>query len=282
MSIVNALSIDLEDWYHPELVRTYVSGEEIFSQIEDSSGPILELLAKYNIQATFFILGQVAQQAPALINRIYREGHEIASHGMSHRPLWELNAESLARELDDFTEVIGGIINEPVKIKGFRAPSFSLDDSTKWALEVLGKKGYIYDSSIFPMKNKLYGLNGASLEIYRPSPVDLRRHDSDFKLLEFPLAICDVFGFRVPVAGGFYFRLMPLSLLKGCLKKINETRPFVFYFHPWEICDRTPRVKGLSAADYFITYYGIGSTLRKLEDILKSFLFKPVCEVLGV
>lgn len=281
MSIANALSIDLEDWYHPELVRKNLSEKQIFSQIEESSGPILELLAEYNIRATFFILGQVAQKAPALVNRIYSDGHEIASHGMSHRPLWELDRESFAKELDDFSALIEGILRRRIQIKGFRAPSFSLDNSTKWALEVLRDKNYIYDSSIFPVKNKLYGLNGAPLEIYNPSLADLKKNDPSFALVEFPLAICNIFGFKIPVAGGFYFRVMPLSLLKDCLKRVNRTRPFVFYLHPWESFDCTPRVKGLSAIDRFITYWGLDSALRKLEDILKCFSFKPICEVLG-
>lgn len=282
MAIENALSIDLEDWYHPELVRKNLPEKEIFSQIEKSSGPILELLAKYKVRATFFILGQVAEEAPALINRIYEAGHEIASHGMSHRPLWELNKGDFSKELGDFRDLIKKIIGKDIKIKGFRAPSFSLDNSTKWALEVLKEKGYAYDSSIFPMKNKLYGLNGAPLKIYRPSPVDLRKDDDGFGLLEFPLTIGNMFGVKVPVAGGFYFRVIPFLLFKNCLRKINYTRPFVFYLHPWESYYGTPRVKGLSAADHFITYWGTSSILRKFEDILKYFSFKPICEVLGV
>lgn len=282
MAIKNGLSIDLEDWYHPELVRKNIPKEEVFPQIEESSEPILKLLAKYKIHATFFILGNSAQKAPNLIRRIHSYGHEISSHGMSHRPLWELDRESFAEELDDFKEVIRGIVGEKVKIKGFRAPSFSMDNSTKWALEVLKGKGYLYDSSIFPVKNKLYGLNGAPLDVYRPSLIDLKKSDLESEFLEFPLAVCDIFGVKIPVAGGFYFRTMPLFLLKSLLKKINKNRPFVFYLHPWETYEHTPRVKGLSVVDYFITYWGIRGVLGKLEELLRSFSFKPICEVLGV
>ena len=175
------------------------------------------------------------------------------------------------------------ILGDKIRIKGYRAPSFSLDNSTKWALEVLKERGYLYDSSIFPLQNKLYGLNGAPFEIYRPSLSDLRNTDPNFELKEFPLTVCDIFGVKIPAAGGFYFRIMPLCFFKNCLKKINKlNRTFVFYLHPWETNNRIPRIKGLSPVDYFITYWGISGVLRKLEDLLRSFSFGPICEVLGI
>lgn len=277
----NAFSVDLEDWYHPQLLKGKVKPQQRRSQIVDSTTPILQLLDRYKIRATFFVLGEVARENPDLIKRIYSQGHEIGSHGMSHKPFWEIGKDGFCQELDEFARLMNKILGNRVCIKGYRAPSFSLDNSTKWALEVLKKKGYMYDSSIFPVKNKLYGLNGAPLEVYRPSLSNLKNCDSKSDFLEFPLAVCDILGVRIPVAGGFYLRAMPLFLLKGFLKRINKNRPFVFYLHPWETYGHTPRIKGLSAVNYFITYWGIGSVLTKLEDLLKSFSFKPICEVLG-
>lgn len=280
--MMNALSIDLEDWYHPELIRRAAKGCKESTQIIDSTIPLLNILDRYNIKATFFILGDIAKSNPELIRKIHSQGHEIACHGMNHVPLWELDKDDFAKQLDDFKILISELIGKHIRIKGFRAPSFSLDNSTKWAIEALKEKGYLYDSSIFPVRNKLYGLNGTPLEIYRPSLTDLRKRNPEFDFLEFPLAVCDIFGIKIPVAGGFYFRIMPLSLLKNLLKRINKNRPFVFYLHPWESYSYTPRIKGLSAVDYFITYWGISGVLKKLEDLLKPFSFKPICEVLGV
>lgn len=280
--MINAFSVDLEDWYHPELLRKKVRPEQRVSQIEYSTNSILQLLDKYNIKATFFVLGETARENKDLIREIHLRGHEIASHGMSHRPLWEIGRDGFCQEMDEFTHLMNGILGEGICIKGYRAPSFSLDNSTKWALEVLKKKGYKYDSSIFPVKNKLYGLNGAPLGVYSPSFLDLKRVDSEESPLEFPLSVFDFFGLKIPVAGGFYFRVMPLCLVKKILKKINKSRPFVFYLHPWECDSKIPRVKGLSLVDYFITYWGISRTFRKLEDLLDSFSFGPICEVLEV
>jgi len=278
----NALSIDLEDWYYPELLRKHLDTNDIQVRIEESTRPILKLLDKYHAHATFFILGEVARKNPEFVRNIYDSGHEIGSHGMSHKPLWELDRASFSEELDDFKEIIKISIKDDIKIKGYRAPSFSLDNSTKWALEVLKEKGYLYDSSIFPARNKLYGLNGAPLEIYKPSVVNLKSNDPESNFLEFPLTVYDLFGFRVPVAGGFYFRVMPFFLFSNFLKRINRSRPFIFYLHPWESCKLTPRVKSISKIDYFITYWGISGVLKKLEALLKKFKFCPIHEVLGL
>jgi len=280
--MINALSIDLEDWYHPELIKAFINTATKSAQIEEAVSPIMDLLDRYNVKATFFVLGEVARANPQLIKKIYSKGHEIASHGMNHVPLWRLNRENFAKQLDDFQALVREIVGGNITIKGFRAPSFSLDESTSWALEVLKEKGYKYDSSIFPFKNKLYGVNGAPLKIYEPSVSDIRLNSRGGGFMEFPLAVYEFCGIRIPVSGGAYFRFMPLFLIKMLLKRINKTRPFVFYLHPWESCRLTPRVKGISGSNYLITYWGIPGVLNKFEKLLNAFSFKPVCEVLGV
>ena len=281
--MINALSIDVEEWYHPELLRSSLKDDEKTSQISKSIMPILGLLDKYATKATFFVLGEVAEKNPDVIKTIYAKGHEIASHGMSHKPLWEIGEGGFAQEIQQFDRVIKNILGEEINIRGFRAPSFSLDNSTRWALGILKKNGYAYDSSVFPLRNKLYGVKDAPLDIYKPSLADLRKVDPEFDFMEFPLPACDLFGLRTPVAGGFYFRVMPLWLLKTLLKKINrQKRPFVFYLHPWESDNNIPRVKDLSPLNYFITYWGVHRILNKLEDLLKTFSFVPIREVLKV
>ena len=158
MEVINALSFDVEDWYHPELVREVV--KEPHSQIMESTRPIIDLLDRYRIKASFFIVGEIAEQNPDLVETIFLKGHEIGCHGYSHKPLWVLNESLFRRELELFHSVMERILGK-VKIKGFRAPTFSLDDRTQWALRILGDFGYQYDASLFPAKiNPLYGVRG--------------------------------------------------------------------------------------------------------------------------
>ena len=151
MPIKNALSIDLEDWYHPEFVRKHVKFN-IKSQIIDSTNQILNLLDNYKVKATFFVLGDIAEKFPNLIKIIYEKGHEIAFHGMSHLPLWELDYQKMNKEILKFEQIIDTTLGSNVKIFGFRAPTFSVDNTTKFAFKCLIENKYLYDSSIVPAK----------------------------------------------------------------------------------------------------------------------------------
>ncbi|MBI5118429.1 polysaccharide deacetylase family protein [Candidatus Poribacteria bacterium] len=280
MRRLTALSIDLEDWYHPELVVRAGGVAEPTPRIEQSTGNILSLLRRKSRTATFFVLGEVAERHPELVKRILADGHEIASHGMSHKPLWRHDAQSFAKELGRFENVIHSIVKN-VPIRGFRAPTFSLDFSTAWALDVLADNGYVYDSSVFPMKNRLYGVRGAPLGIYRPLTADLRRHDEAGRLIEFPPAVLQVGPARIPVAGGSYFRLLPTRLWLRLLRAVESKRPAMIYVHPWECDPLTPRVP-LAAFPRFVTYYGIRKAFTKLEMLLDRFHCARIDEVLGI
>lgn len=274
----NILSVDLEDWYHPELVRHHVS--EPIPQLEESGHAILAMLASHGVKATFFTLGDVAQKHPGLIRAIAAQGHELASHGMTHKPLWELDAVSFGQELDAvqavMNEITGGI-----PLYGYRAPTFSLDHRTAYALAVLAEKGYRYDSSIFPLKNHVYGMNDAPCAPYRIHLGNPAQKDASSPLIEFPMTVLQLWRIRIPVSGGFYLRVLPYWLLKPLLRHINRTRPFVIYFHPWEVARDTPRIRSLSLFSRFITYYGLSSTRRKLEKLLRDFAFAPMHEVIA-
>jgi polysaccharide deacetylase family protein (PEP-CTERM system associated) len=277
---LTALSIDLEDWYHPELVVRAGEIAEPTPRIEQSTGSVLSLLRRKNRTATFFVLGEVAERHPELVKRILDDGHEIASHGMSHKPLWRHDARSFAKDLRQFEKVIHGIVKS-VSVRGFRAPTFSLDSSTAWALEVLAEHGYIYDSSVFPIRNNLYGVNGAPLGIYRPSSANLCRHDEAGRLLEFPPSVLQMGPVRIPVAGGSYFRLLPAKLWLRLLRAVESKRPAMIYVHPWECDPLTPRVP-LAAFPRFVTYYGIRKAFTKLEMLLDGFHCARIDEVLGI
>jgi len=281
MSIKNALSIDLEDWYHPEFVRKLISYNPK-SQIIDSTKKIIDLLEKYKVKATFFILGDIAKKYPHLIKTIYNKGHEIAFHGMSHLPLWELNYNKLNKEFFRFKKIIETILGSNIKIYGFRAPTFSVDNTTKFGFKCLIENDYLYDSSIVPTKSFYYGLNNAPRSIYRPNLNNLTLNDNNSKIIEFPLTVINFGLISIPIGGGFYMRFFPYFIYKFLLKYINKKkRPFIIYFHPWETYYKTYRVKGIGIIKYFITYYGIKNALIKIERLLQDFQFEPVRNVIN-
>lgn len=276
--MINALSIDLEDWYHAELMA---GKRASFSQAAEATQPILDLLDRYQTKASFFIVGEVAERNPDLIRSVYRKGHEIGCHTFSHRLLWNLNEALFREELEHFQAVIKNILGE-VRMKGFRAPCFSIDNRNRWALKVLADFGYQYDASIFPLKiNPLYGIRGAPTHPYRISFENVKEEDPRSPILEYPFRPLMIGPLKIPISGGVYLRILPIPFLYWGLKRMNRSDPFLVYFHPWEGYPNTPRLK-LPLYSRLITYYGCRSALKKLEFLLKHFKFARVDQVLGL
>ena len=273
-----SLTFDIEDWSHPELVRAHVPSGDTRSVVREGTEAILNLLKRHGARSTFFILGDVAARHPALVRRIADEGHEIASHGYSHTALWRLDRESFREELRGFRRAIRDALGADPAL-GFRAPTFSLDRSTAWGLEVLREEGFLYDSSIFPMRTGLYGVAGAPRGIYRPSARDLAVHDPDGPLVEFPVAIHSWAGIDVPVAGGFYLRALPSRIFESALAGFLSLRPGNTFLHPWECVPEVPRVP-LGLVHSFVTYFEIASALRKLGRLLSRFHCVPMIDIL--
>ncbi|NOQ55325.1 MAG: DUF3473 domain-containing protein [Nanohaloarchaea archaeon] len=272
----NALSVDLEDWYHPELLKTK---ERQRPQIKESVAPILNLLDKYNTKATFFVLGNVAENNPNLIKKIKAQGHEIASHGYNHKSLKQITAEEFEKDIMKSKNILKKITGEyPI---GYRAPTFSIDNNTKWAIDILEKQGFLYDSSIFPTKTHLYGVPDAPLNPYYPSRDDISRERRDKKgIIEFPMTVLPLKFYNLPTSGGFYLRLLPNQIIKAGIKNRNKKGfPAMLYIHPWETYSKTPRIRHGLISD-FINYHGIDYALDKLESLLTSFKFKPVKSIL--
>ena len=265
----NILTVDLEEWYHPEYVRT----EEIQNKqdrITVTLEKTLDLLDSKNVCATFFVVGELLEKHPEIVEKINEKGHEIAFHGFFHKPLSELNAETFRSEIDEFGALIGR------KCLGFRAPSFSLSNRTKWALEVLEAKGYKYDSSIFPSKTPLYGSWTAPTRPYRVSHDNVTSEDDNARLLEFSLLVYSFVGVRIPAAGGFYLRFFPITLISRAIKKNNRQRlPAVVFFHNWELDPEMPRLR-LGFYKSFVTYHNLRETKQKLEHLLSRFKFSSV------
>lgn len=278
----NALSFDLEDWFHAQLVRPHVRADRPQRRAPWAVEPILTLLRRYDVKATFFVVGDVMRHHPDLVRRIYEGGHEIGCHGWSHRPLWSLAPERFAQELEEFDRDASPVVPKE-EIVGFRAPTFSLDERTAWALDILQQHGYRYDSSIFPVRNYMYGVDDCPSCPYRPRSNALTDHHRGEGVIEFPLTACRAAGLALPVSGGFYLRATPLFLLRYLLSRVNAAGdPFVIYMHPWEGDVETPRIKGLSPFERFVTYHNRASTLQKLEALLQRFRFAPLRDVLGI
>ena len=269
--ILNILTVDLEDWYHPEYVKdkTRRHKEE---RIQHSLKITLDFLNKLNLNATFFVVGELAEKHPEIIEEIRQNNHEIAFHGYYHEPFWNLDTAKLRSEIERFNLLI------KEKCAGFRAPSFSLSNNTKWALKVLEDCGYQYDSSIFPAKTPLYGVWNAPTVPYKPSFEDITQNDEKAKLWEFPLLVYKLKGIKVPVAGGFYLRFFSVSLISKAIRKLNQQGfPAVIFFHNWELDPETPRLK-LGLYKYFVTYHKLKQTRNKLEDLLSQFEFVGISE----
>lgn len=273
-----SFSFDIEDWHHSEVNRVEESLRHSESIVERGTHAILDLLKRHGWRSTFFVLGDVVRDHPALIRRMVAEGHELACHGMSHRPVWRTTPEGFRAELCEFREVVTHVLGD-FPVVGFRAPTFSIDRSNPWALDVLREQGYQYDSSIFPMRVKMYGTPGAPVGIYRPHPADLARHAPDGDLVEFPVAIAEWNGLRFPIGGGFYLRALPLALFRAGLDHILRRRPFALYLHPREVTPESVR-RPMDPVDGFITYVNLHTVVSKLERLLERYQWTTMRDIL--
>ncbi len=272
------MTVDLEDWFHPEYIASEVDQETAIPMIEESYERTIRLLNEFQIRSTFFVNGQIAERFPNIIRDIEKQGHEVASHGYTHTPLWRMTPETFAKEVSKSNAIIQKAIGKPPI--GFRAPSFSLSNNTIWALKVLKKAGYLYDSSVFPVKTPLYGVRGVPLKPYRPSLTNIVEEQEEEPLIEFPPLAISFLGIRVPTPGGFYFRIIPSSLVKHAITKANRLgHPAMLYFHPWELLEKTPRIK-LSLYRRFVSYVKLSRTEKQVRSIARIFKFAPVREIL--
>ncbi|HLE75270.1 MAG TPA: polysaccharide deacetylase family protein [Candidatus Bathyarchaeia archaeon] len=272
--IKNILSIDVEEIFHAEYARNSKNRNFTYRTLYNIP-PILDVLKEQNVAATFFMVGELAEKFTDIVRMIKKQGHEVAFHSYDHKPLWEKDPEQLEIEIERFNNLLASITGH--KCLGFRAPSFSLDNTTKWAFGVLDKMGILYDSSVFPSWTPLYGVSGAPIKPYEPLKDDLASADNGGKLWEFPLTVYSFLGFRIPAAGGFYLRFMP-SLLRKAIKKMNKLgAPAVIFVHNWELDSDTPKLK-LNPYKSFVTYHNIGKTLKLVKGLLHDFEFTSFAE----
>lgn len=276
MSIVNAFSVDVEDYFHVEALAQAVRPEDwgrFEYRAERNTRRLLELLAAARVRATFFMLGWIAERSPGLVRDIHAAGHEVACHGENHQVIYRQSRDQFERETRDAKSRLEQAIGAPVA--GYRAATYSIRRDSLWALEVLESLGFRYDSSIFPIHHDLYGIPDAPRFPYRPGKGPL---------LEVPITTVEVLGQRLPCGGGGYFRLLPYRLFRAGLRRVNarDRQPGVFYCHPWEIDPGQPRVSGLSWRSRFRHYTNLARMEGRLRRLLADFRWDRMDRVFGV
>ena len=269
MNIPNALTVDVEDYFHvaalaPSIHRdSWISRE---SRVVGNTQKLLAIFEEFDVRGTFFVLGWVAERYPQLVRDIAARGHEIACHGYSHRLVYEQSPQEFYQETHRAKNLLQEITGSAVL--GYRAASYSIVRESLWALDILVELGFVYDSSIFPVRHDRYGIHDAERAPHRMAT------PTGKYIVEWPLATARILGFRLPVAGGGYFRLFPYGLSRWGLASINrrELRPFVFYLHPWEIDPAQPRVSA-SWLSRFRHYTNLGKCEERLRRLLAEFRF---------
>jgi polysaccharide deacetylase family protein (PEP-CTERM system associated) len=272
MSVANALTVDVEDYFHVSALASSIHRDtwgSRESRVVGNTEKLLGIFDQFDVRGTFFVLGWVAERYPKLVRDIAARGHEIACHGYSHRLVYEQSPNEFREETLRSKNMLEDVTGS--SILGYRAASYSIVRESLWALDVLVELGFAYDSSIFPVRHDRYGIPGAERAPHRMTTPGKNT------IVEWPLSTARAFGFRLPVAGGGYFRLLPYWVTRWGLASINqrELRPFVFYLHPWEVDPEQPRVSA-SWLSRFRHYTNLGECEGRLKRLLSDFQFGTV------
>lgn len=268
----NALTIDVEEHFQVHAFETVIdrgTWDCYPSRVVANTRRILDLLADYNLHATFFILGWIADRHPELVREIAACGHEIATHGYWHELVYRQTPTEFAADLKQSLDAIGSACG--VQPAGYRAPAFSITSQSLWALDIMHEHRLKYDSSIFPLAaHDRYGIRNANRFA----------NQVHGELWEFPVSTIRLGKQNLPVAGGGYFRLFPLWLTRYAIRNLNKRgQPAVIYLHPWEFDPDQPRVRAAPRLSRFRHYVNIDKTENRLRTLLGEFKFGPLCQV---
>lgn len=271
------LSVDVEDYFQVEAFSAEVPRAEWDrwpSRVVANTHRALDLCDEFGAQATYFTLGWVADKFPALVREIQARGHELACHSYWHRPVYSLTPEEFREDLRqsrDAIEQAGG-----VQVVGYRAPSWSITAKSVWALDILAEEGFLYDSSIFPIRHDLYGYPGARRIPYR---VETEHGE----LTEFPPATVRICGSTFPLAGGGYLRILPFRYTEWALRRLaqDDGQAIVVYFHPWELDPEQPRIRA-RLKSRFRHYTNLATMEPRLRQLLSEHSFQPFRELVAV
>jgi polysaccharide deacetylase family protein (PEP-CTERM system associated) len=277
-AIVNALTIDVEEYYHALVFREgapdAVSGRPE-SRVEMSTGRVLALLAAHEVKATFFVLGQVASDHPGLVQKIAGDGHEVACHGHAHEPVSRQTPDQFRTDIRRAKATLEDIVGEAVV--GYRAPNFSIGPAQAWAYDILVEEGFRYDSSVYPILHDSYGDTTA------PRFPHTVRRNGHGTLVEVPIGTARLLGINLPLGGGGYFRLLPSRLFRTGIHYVNtrERQPIIFYFHPWELDPDQPQ-PAMPLRHRFRHYVGMRREEAKLSRLFRHIRFSTVRTVIGL
>lgn len=276
-TIINGLSVDVEEWFQVGAFEKVIDRNDWNGhapRVEANCDRILTLFDDAGVKATFFTLGWVAERHPAMMRRITDQGHEIASHGWDHARVFTLGAEAFAADLLRAKHAIEQTSGQVVK--GYRAPSFSIDQRTPWAFEVLAEQGYTYSSSVAPIRHDHYGWRAAPRFAFRPL--------EGSSLVEIPVTTAEVAGKRLAAGGGGFFRILPYAFSRWAIGRVNHAdgRPAVFYFHPWEVDPDQPRLAKAPMKSMLRHYTGLDAMADKLRQLLRDFVWGRMDEVVAI
>jgi polysaccharide deacetylase family protein (PEP-CTERM system associated) len=274
--MLNALTIDVEDYYHVSGFQSVVqfdSWDRYESRVERNTHRFLDLLDEHRIQATFFVLGWVAERHPRLVRAIQERGQEVASHGYAHQLIYTQTPEQFRHETQHSKHLLEDIIGQPVL--GYRAASYSITKASLWALDILHEVGFAYDSSIFPIRHDRYGIPDYQRFCH------VLKGQGESGLVEFPISTVRLAGSNIPIAGGGYLRLFPCAFIRWGIRRINEKerQPALLYLHPWEIDPEQPRIRA-NALSRFRQYINLHKTEGKLVYLFQDFRFGTMTAVL--
>ena len=276
MTITNAFTVDVEDYYHVTAFENRIQRQHwnrYESRVVASTNRLLEMLDRNKTRGTFFILGWVAHQHPQLVRDIFRAGHEIGSHSYWHQLIYNQTPDEFRSDLRLSRDVLQDILGQAITL--YRAPSFSITQRSLWALEILAEEGFKIDSSIFPTYHDRYGIRDAPTEIHLIPT-------NGGSIWEFPPAVLKTRLGNLPISGGGYFRLYPLWLINRCVKKMNRSgQPYMFYVHPWEVDPDQPKLPSHSRVKTWRHRVNLKTTFSKLDLLLKRFQFGTMSDVLS-
>jgi polysaccharide deacetylase family protein (PEP-CTERM system associated) len=267
--IINAMTVDVEDYFHVSAFENTIDKSDWKSmplRVEKNTYRLLELFEKHNAKSTFFTLGWVAERCPNLIKAIVDQGHELASHGFAHQRITEMSKEGFVNDVVQSKNILEQLSGS--EVIGYRAPSFSLNDTNTWVYEKLIELGFQYSSSTYPIQHDLYGVPNWPRFIHERS-----ESFEGQKIIEIPIPTLRKNSVNTGIGGGGYFRLYPYWLSKRRIDKFHqqEKQPYSFYFHPWEIDPDQPRVKEAPLKSKFRHYVNLSRMEGKLERLLKDY-----------
>jgi len=270
-TVVNALTVDVEEYYHGYEFEAALGVDglrRLPSRVAGQTEHLLDLLDEHHARGTFFTLGVVAQRHPRVVRAIVERGHEMACHGWDHTPVFRLGPAGFradVRRAKHAVEQAGGRL-----VRGYRAPNYSIRRDTPWAFGVLVEEGFVYDSSMYPVVHDRYGFPDA------PRFPHVAHSMDGIDFWEVPVGTARFAGVNLPLGGGF-FRLFPAALVRGALASVNarEKQPVVFYVHPWEFDPAQPR-PAMTFRQRFRHYTGLATAERKFTDLLAAFAFASI------